>query len=112
MKTLFLFLFLTIPFNLFADLAQGKAVYDQRCAMCHGATGKGEGAAAAAFPADAKPRDFQKGEFKKVTDDAKFKELLKNGGAALGLSPMMPMQPGLSEADTQSVIDYVRSLKK
>jgi len=36
--------------------AKGKASYDQMCASCHGAAGKGDGAAAAAL--NPKPKDL------------------------------------------------------
>lgn len=37
-------------------LKRGRALYDQTCAACHGADGKGDGPAAAGLPT--KPRDF------------------------------------------------------
>lgn len=96
-----------------ADLARGKTLFDQRCTSCHGALGAGDGPVAAALPADQKPRNLANGSpMKYATDDAKMKELLKKGGPAFGLNPLMPMQPDLSDADLDNVIAYVRSLKK
>jgi len=44
------------------DAARGKQLYDLHCALCHGATGKGDGPAAErVLP---KPRDFTAGKFK------------------------------------------------
>lgn len=95
-----------------ADLAKGKAIYDQRCASCHGPNGAGDGPISAALPEGQKPASFVSGKFKKVTDDASIASLLDTGGAALGLSPLMAAQPGMSPEDKANVIAYVRSLKK
>src|SRR3989304_2115707 len=44
------------------DAKKGEALYAQKCAVCHGATGKGDGAAEfVLFP---KPRDLTSGKFK------------------------------------------------
>ena len=44
------------------DVAKGKAVYEKKCAVCHGVDGKGNGPAEfVLFP---KPRDFTRGIFK------------------------------------------------
>src|SRR5262249_23993938 len=40
----------------------GKAIYDKRCAECHGATGKGDGPSAAYLAP--RPRDFASGKYK------------------------------------------------
>ncbi len=95
-----------------ADLQRGKTLFDQRCSSCHGALGAGDGPVAAALPPEQKPRNLAEGKWKFATDDAKMKELLKKGGAALGLSALMPMQPDLSDADLDSIIAFIHSLKK
>src|SRR5690606_34316876 len=95
-----------------ADLEKGKAVYQRACATCHGPGGEGDGPVAAGFPPNAKPASFVSGTFKKVTDDDSIRALLKNGGASMGLSPLMAPQPALSEEEVTNVIAFVRSLKK
>jgi mono/diheme cytochrome c family protein len=42
-----------------AQAADGQAIYAQRCEVCHGAEGDGNGPAAANL--DPKPRDFRRG---------------------------------------------------
>ena len=76
-----------------ADLKAAKEVYAARCAVCHGATGKGDGAGAANLTP--KPRTFTDEAWQKsVTDEALEKVILK-GGMAVGKSPIMPPQPDL-----------------
>jgi len=94
------------------DTAKGKAHYEKLCASCHGSSGLGDGPIAANLPPSMKPRDFQAAEFKKVTDDASMKKLIKEGGPAFGLSPLMAAQKSLSDEDLDDVVAYIRSLKK
>lgn len=93
------------------DPAKGKASYDQLCASCHGASGKGDGAAASAL--NPKPKDLvDKGYVKGLKDDY-IKKIVKEGGPAVGKSPMMPPMGGsLKDADIENVIAYIRSLGK
>jgi DMSO reductase family type II enzyme heme b subunit len=44
------------------DAAAGKAIYDKRCALCHGAEGKGDGPGAVRLAP--RPRDFTRGLYK------------------------------------------------
>jgi mono/diheme cytochrome c family protein len=99
------------------DAAAGKAKFEMFCATCHGPTGMGDGPAA---PADPKPRDFTKAEFKYDADkdgkpggEGDLALIIKNGAAAYGGSPLMVgWGAALSDADVQNVIAYVHSLKK
>jgi mono/diheme cytochrome c family protein len=93
------------------DVAKGGALYAQRCAMCHGDKGAGDGALAATMPADQKPRNLGGGSYKYATDDAKLKEVIQKGGAAVGLSVLMPAQADLNDAQLADIIAFVKSLK-
>lgn len=94
------------------DAAKGKARFAALCATCHGDNGAGDGPVAAALPADQKPTNFVTGTMKFAKDEAKFKELLQKGGAAVGLNPMMPPQAGLTDGDLSDLYAFVVSLKK
>ncbi|HXG31329.1 MAG TPA: cytochrome c [Thermodesulfobacteriota bacterium] len=89
------------------DPAAGKEKFQQICASCHGAEGKGDGVAAAAL--DPKPRDLSDAAYVSgLTDDHIFKTV-KEGGAAVGKSALMPAWGGtLSDEDIKNVIAYIR----
>ena len=101
------------------DAAAGKAIYDGKgaCATCHGATGAGDGAAAAAL--DPKPASFATGSFRLDTDgdgqtgsDTDLANAIKNGGAQYGGNAAMPGRADFSDAEVSDLVAYVRSLKK
>ncbi len=93
------------------DPAKGKASYDQMCASCHGAAGKGDGAAAAAL--NPKPKDLSDKKYVSGLKDDYIKKIIKEGGPAVGKSPLMPPMGGsLKDADVENVMAYVRSLGK
>lgn len=95
-----------------ADLAKGKSLFAERCASCHGNAGAGDGPLAAALPPEHRPRNLKDGNFKFAVNDAKFKELLQKGGAAVGLNPLMTGAPGVDDAGLESLIAFVHSLQK
>ncbi|MFQ5691817.1 MAG: c-type cytochrome [Nitrospinota bacterium] len=92
-----------------ADVAAGKAKYQQFCASCHGKRGKGDGPAAASLRP--RPRDHTDAAYmRKLKDDDIFK-IIKMGGAALGKSPYMPPWSGaLSDKDIRNIVSYIRTL--
>lgn len=93
------------------DAKAGKAKYDLLCATCHGAAGKGDGAAAAAL--NLKPRNFQDAAYMGKKSNADLSKIIKQGGAASGMSPVMPpWGSSLSDPDVANVIAYIRSLAK
>lgn len=87
------------------DAKEGKKVYDMNCAMCHGAKGAGDGAAAAAL--NPKPANFVKGVFKYGSKDTDLAKIIKSGKGA-----MPPWGSILKPADIENVIAYIRKLKK
>lgn len=93
------------------DPAAGKAKYDTLCVTCHGATGAGDGVAAAAL--NPKPRNFADKALMSTKTDAQLTGVIKNGGASAGLSTSMPAWGAmLNDADIANVIAYIRTLAK
>lgn len=82
-------------------------VYRSRCTACHGVSGRGDGPLAASLiPA---PRDFSKSTFGRYRSDEALRQVIAGGGSALGLSPVMPAHPDLSEAELAGLVRCVRS---
>jgi len=77
-----------------ASAESAEDVFKTRCVMCHGESGKGDGAAAAAL--NPKPRDYTDAEWQKTVTDDQIKKTITGGGAAVGKSAIMPAQPDLA----------------
>ena len=109
LMALWALVFGTVLFADAADVEQGKKLYGQFCASCHGQSGKGDGPAAAAL--NPKPRDHtDKETMSKLSDDDLLK-VIKNGGASVGKSPLMPAWgASLKDDQIKDVIAYVRTL--
>ena len=90
------------------DLAAGKQLYQQRCSPCHGPDGKGNTPTAQALTP--RPRDHTDGAYMNKLLDTDLHKVIKQGGAAVGKSPLMPPQSDLSDQQVQSLIVYLRSL--
>jgi mono/diheme cytochrome c family protein len=94
-----------------ADVAKGKAAYNQYCASCHGATGKGDGPAAAAL--NPKPRDLSDKAYARSLKDEYLFQVTKDGGPAVKKSPLMPgWGKSLKDDQIKDVVAYLRSLAK
>ena len=92
------------------DPKAGKTKYDASCVGCHGATGKGDGAAAAAL--NPKPGDFTDGKAMNSLSDKYLFNIIKNGGVAEKKSPLMPASPKLKDQEVWNMVAYIRSLAK
>lgn len=91
------------------DARRGEALYAQKCAVCHGATGRGDGPAEfVIFP---KPRDLTSGKFKirstptLPTDDDLFRVI--TGGIP---GTAMPGWSALSDAERWDLVAYIKTL--
>jgi mono/diheme cytochrome c family protein len=110
-----LLLFLLVPALASAqakpDLKAAKAKYDQLCVTCHGASGKGDGPAAAAL--NPKPGNFTDCKaMAKETDETLIK-IIKDGSQSVGRSPLMPpWGTSLKDADILNLVAYVRGFCK
>src|SRR5208337_5031460 len=85
-----------------------KGVYDDRCASCHGASGKGDGPAAVALTPP--PKDFAK-SLKGKSDDW-IAKATKEGGPAVGLPPSMPPFSDLTDDQIKGLVAYMKQLAK
>jgi mono/diheme cytochrome c family protein len=89
-----------------------ESVFKTRCVMCHGESGKGDGAAAAAL--NPKPRDYTDAEWQKSVTDDQIKKAITGGGAAVGKSAIMPAQPDLAAKPEvlDGLVKIIRSFAK
>jgi mono/diheme cytochrome c family protein len=91
------------------DPKAGKVKYDANCIGCHGATGKGDGAAAAAL--NPKPQDHTNGKIMNALTDKYVFDIIKEGGKALQKAAVMPAaNKKLSDQDIWDMVAYIRSL--
>ncbi len=92
-----------LPMAAHAGGAEDFATY---CAVCHGAEGKGDGAAASGL--DPKPIDLA---LTKMSTE-ELKKLIKEGGAAVGRSPLMtPWGAVLDQAKLAEVVTFIEGLR-
>lgn len=99
-----------------SDVEIGRDLFAANCQECHGPSGNGNGPSAEDFIL--KPRDFAMAAFKFDTDadwergtDADLTNVIRQGPAAYGGSPVMPAWSDLSTDEVDSLIAYIRSLK-
>lgn len=96
-----------------AAIAAGKTLFASTgCVACHGETGMGDGVAAANL--DPKPRQYSDATWQDSVTDEEIKKVIVEGGAANGLSVLMPPNAILAgkDADLNNIVAYIRSLKK
>jgi len=98
-------------FVLNGNADRGKAVFRERCAVCHGDNGNGKSAIAQASPI--KPADFTNGPLMAKVSDRDLYLVVQNGGPAIGKSAQMLGFTGiLTDAQIRDVVAYVRSLAR
>ena len=91
--------------------ADGKTLYELRCANCHGVAGKGDGPAAGMLVV--RPRDFTSGRFKLLstesgsvpTDD----DLARTISSGMHGTSMPEWRPFLSEQQVRAIVGYVKT---
>ena len=93
------------------DAAKGAEVYKLYCVTCHGELGDGQGPVGKTL--NPPPRDFSKGDFKFGGTDQDIFDVISNGAASKGGSPLMaPWGAVIPEPERWSLVKYVRSLKQ
>lgn len=94
--------------TVYADSFDEKTYFAQTCSACHGTAGKGDGAAAAALTP--KPASFADPAFWTARTDDTVKKAIKQGGPAVGKSPLMaPLGAGLSDEQMAELIAYLKT---
>jgi mono/diheme cytochrome c family protein len=86
-------------------LGTAREIYRTRCVLCHGETGRGDGAGAMAL--DPKPRDLGDPAWQAAVTDEYVERIIARGGVAVGKSPSMPPNP-----DLQGKPEIVRALRQ
>lgn len=89
-----------------------QEVYAQRCVLCHGPRGLGNGVAAENLRP--KPRNLGDRAWQKATPDADIASIIVKGGAEVGRSMMMPANPDLAAKPevVRALVAIVRSFGK
>ena len=92
--------------------AEAKTIMETRCAACHGKTGAGDGAAAAALPV--KPRNYTDAAWQASVKDDFLAKVIVEGGAAVGKSPLMAPNIDLKTKPkvVAELVKIIRSYKK
>ncbi len=87
---------------------EARSIFSARCALCHGATGRGDGRAAVSLQPP--PRNYTDAAWQASVTDADLAKIIVIGGAALGKSSMMPAGPDL-ESKPQVVAELVKLIR-
>jgi mono/diheme cytochrome c family protein len=77
-----------------AATAEADTIFSERCVTCHGATGHGDGPAAAALTP--RPRNHSLADWQASVTDDQIAFIVVQGGPAAGKSVMMPPNPDLA----------------
>jgi len=109
MKKAFIFVLLTAIFVCGigahgGGYEQGKNLYEEKCQICHGVNGQGDGPAAAALTPS--PTDFARPDFWQGDVESKITETVQNGHAPM---PAFNLKPD----EIKAIIEYMtHSFKK
>lgn len=87
-----------------AASAEGKKIYTQMCAICHGKKGKGDGMAGMSL--NPRPTNFTKESVQAQTDGAIFWKITE------GRAPMASYKAALKTNQRWQLVNYIRTLKK
>jgi mono/diheme cytochrome c family protein len=89
--------------NPVKGVGNAKKSIETNCVSCHGASGKGDGPAAAALPPP-KPANWTSAAVQKETDGEIFWKMSNGRGA-------MPPWKHLPEQERWEIVNYIRTLK-
>lgn len=87
-----------------------RGAYATVCTTCHGPAGAGDGPGAAAL--NPKPANFGEAAFWSTRTDAELIKVIREGGASVGKSPLMPAWGALyDEAKAKALLDYIKTFR-
>ena len=89
-------------------VAVASEIYVNRCTVCHGEKGKGDGAGSAAL--EPKPRDFTSPDWQASVTDEHLRKIIIYGGTGVGKAPTMPANPDL-DAKPEVVAELVKLIR-
>ena len=90
--------------NLKKSAKKGRKLFMERCVVCHGQTGKGDGPGGRAL--DPKPADLGSETVQSQEDGEVFWKISE------GRLPMITWKHILSEKDRWHLVNFIRTLKK
>lgn len=93
---------------LSARAADGKALYEQDCAKCHGADGKGETKMGKKLGA----KDYTDAKVQAELKDEAALKAIKEGLKDKDGKVLMKPAEGVSDADAKALLAHMRSFKK
>lgn len=97
-------------FRLGGDAERGRAVYAKSCALCHGKAGDGQGTVQGE---GTPPTDFTDAARMAKRSDWEVYLAIRDGGAALGLSPrMIPWRKVLTDQEIRDAAARVRAFAR
>ena len=88
----------------------GETIFQTRCFVCHGREGKGDGPASTGLGATV--RDLTNPSWQESTSDETIRSVIRNGAQAVGGSAAMTPNRDLSDVQVQSLVRYIRALRK
>jgi len=91
-----------------AKVEDARSIYSNRCVICHGESGGGDGAAGASL--NPKPRNFKDAQWQASVDDAHLEKVILGGGPAVGKSAVMPGNPDLKDKK-EILLDLVKLVR-
>jgi mono/diheme cytochrome c family protein len=92
------------------DASVGEQIFQTRCFVCHGRTGIGDGPSAQGLGTPV--RDLTAADWQNSITDESIGKVIRNGAKAIGGNAAMPPNPDLSNAQVQSLTQYIRELRK
>jgi len=90
---------------------KAQLLWDNRCAACHGLTGRGDGEATPGLRSPRKPRDLTNPDWQSGVDDDRIRKVIVEGGPAVGLSHVMSPNPDLID-DPKTVDELVKLVRR